>query len=55
MPERVPAIKVLLLASAVEARKTAPLRYVTKAMQEVARVGRTSVTVKVMVEGRPSP
>ena len=56
MPERVPAIKVLLLpkdtnalgtifggvilshidlASAVEARKTAPLRYVTKAMREV--------------------
>jgi acyl-CoA thioesterase YciA len=55
-PERVPAIKVLLLpkdtnalgtifggvilshidlASAVEARKTAPQRYVTKAMREV--------------------
>jgi acyl-CoA thioesterase YciA len=56
------------LASAVEARKTAPLRYVTKAMREVefhapvfvgdivsfytetARVGRTSITVKVLVE-----
>ena len=56
------------LASAVEARKTAPLRYVTKAMREVEfhapvflgdivsfytetlRVGRTSVTVKVLVE-----
>ena len=89
MPERVPAIKVLLLpkdtnalgtifggvilshidlASAVEARKTAPLRYVTKAMREVEfhapvflgdivsfytdtlRVGRTSITVKVLVE-----
>jgi acyl-CoA thioesterase YciA len=56
MPERVPAIKVLLLpkdtnalgtifggvilsnidlASAVEARKAAPRRYVTKAMREV--------------------
>lgn len=56
MPERVPAIKVLLLpkdtnaygtifggvilshidlASAVEARKVAPRRYVTKAMREV--------------------
>ncbi len=56
MPDRVPAIKVLLLpkdtnalgtifggvilshidlASAVEARKTAPRRYVTKAMREV--------------------
>jgi acyl-CoA thioesterase YciA len=56
MPERVPAIKLLLLpkdtnamgtifggvilshvdlASAVEARKTAPRRYVTKAMREV--------------------
>ena len=56
MPERIPAIKLLLLpkdtnaygtifggvilsnvdlASAVEARKTAPLRYVTKAMREV--------------------
>ena len=56
MPDRVPAIKVLLLpkdtnalgtifggvilsnidlASAVEARKTAPHRYVTKAMREV--------------------
>ncbi len=89
MPERVPAIKVLLLpkdtnalgtvfggvilshidlASAVEARKTAPLRYVTKAIREVefhapvflgdivsfytetTRLGRTSVTVKVLVE-----
>jgi acyl-CoA thioesterase YciA len=89
MPDRVPAIKVLLLpkdtnalgtifggvilshidlASAVEARKTAALRYVTKAMREVEfhapvfvgdivnfytetlHVGRTSVTVKVMVE-----
>jgi acyl-CoA thioesterase YciA len=56
------------LASAVEARKTAPLRYVTKAMREVefhapvfvgdivsfytetSRVGRTSITVKVLVE-----
>jgi acyl-CoA thioesterase YciA len=56
------------LASAVEARKTAPLRYVTKALREVefhapvfvgdivnfytetARVGRTSITVKVLVE-----
>ena len=56
------------LASAVEARKTAALRYVTKAMREVefhapvfvgdivsfytetVRVGRTSVTVKVLVE-----
>ena len=56
MPERIPAIKLLLLpkdtnvfgtifggvilsnidlASAVEARKTAPLRYVTRAMHEV--------------------
>jgi acyl-CoA thioesterase YciA len=89
MPDRVPAIKVLLLpkdtnalgtifggvilshidlASAVEARKTAPHRYVTKAMREVefhapvfvgdlvnfftetVRVGRTSITVKVVVE-----
>ena len=89
MPERVPAIEVLLLpkdtnalgtifggvilsnidlASAVEARKTAPHRYVTKAMREVdfhapvylgdivsfytetLRVGRTSITVKVLVE-----
>ena len=89
MPDRVPAIKVLLLpkdtnalgtifggvilshvdlASAVEARKTAPHRYVTKAMREVefhapvfvgdlvnfftetVRVGRTSITVKVIVE-----
>jgi acyl-CoA thioesterase YciA len=89
MPERVPAIKVLLLprdtnalgtifggvilshvdlASAVEARKTAPLRYVTRAIREVefhapvfvgdivsfytetVRVGRTSITVKVLVE-----
>lgn len=56
------------LASAVEARKTAPHRYVTKAMREVefhapvfvgdivnfftetVRVGRTSLTVKVLVE-----
>jgi acyl-CoA thioesterase YciA len=56
------------LASAVEARKLGPHRYVTKAMREVefhepvflgdivnfftetARVGRTSVTVKVSVE-----
>lgn len=56
------------LASAVEARKTAPLRYVTKAMREVefhspvfvgdivnfytetTRVGRTSITVHVLVE-----
>jgi acyl-CoA thioesterase YciA len=56
------------LASAVEARKAAPLRYVTKAMREVefhqpvflgdivsfytetVRIGRTSITVKVMVE-----
>ena len=56
------------LASAVEARKTAPRRYVTKAMREVefhepvflgdvvnfftrtARVGRTSITVRVSVE-----
>ena len=56
------------LASAVEARKTAPHRYVTRAMHEVEfhepvflgdivsfytetlRVGRTSVTVRVLVE-----
>jgi acyl-CoA thioesterase YciA len=56
------------LASAVEARKAAPLRYVTRAMREVefhepvfvgdivsfytetVRVGRTSVTVRVLVE-----
>ena len=56
------------LASAVEARRTAPLRYVTRAMHEVefhepvfvgdavsfytetVRVGRTSVTVRVLVE-----
>jgi acyl-CoA thioesterase YciA len=56
------------LASAVEARKTAPHRYVTKFMREVEfhapvfvgdlvnfftetiRVGRTSITVKVLVE-----
>ena len=56
------------LASAVEARKTAARRYVTKAMREVefhepvflgdivnfltstVRVGRTSITVKVIVE-----
>ncbi|HEX4916001.1 MAG TPA: hotdog domain-containing protein [Vicinamibacterales bacterium] len=89
MPDRIPAIKVLLLpkdtnalgtifggvilshvdlASAVEARKTAPHRYVTKAMNavefhapvfvgdlvnfftETVRIGRTSITVKVVVE-----
>ena len=89
MPDRIPAIKVLLLpkdtnalgtifggvilahvdlASAVEARKAAPHRYVTKAMNavefhapvfvgdlvnfftETVRVGRTSITVKVIVE-----
>ena len=56
------------LASAVEARKISPHRYVTRAMREVefhapvfvgdivnfytetTRVGRTSVTVKVVVE-----
>ena len=56
------------LASAVEARKTAPRRYVTKAMREVefhepvlvgdvvnfftetVRVGRTSLTIRVLVE-----
>jgi acyl-CoA thioesterase YciA len=56
------------LASAVEARKTAAMRFVTKAMREVefhapvflgdivsfytetTRVGRTSITVKVLVE-----
>ena len=56
------------LASAVEARKVAPHRYVTRAMREVefhepvylgdivslftetVRVGRTSVTVRVLVE-----
>lgn len=56
------------VASAVEARKIAPRRYVTKAMREVdfhqpvfvgdlvnfftetLRVGRTSVTVRVVVE-----
>jgi acyl-CoA thioesterase YciA len=56
------------LASAVEARKVAPHRYVTKAMREVefhepvflgdivsfftetVRVGRTSITVRVIVE-----
>ncbi len=56
------------LASAVEARKTAPLRYVTRAIREVefhapvfvgdivnfytetARIGRTSITVNVLVE-----
>lgn len=56
------------IASAVEARKAAPHRYVTKAMREVEfhqpvfvgdivnfftetlRVGRTSVTVRVVVE-----
>ena len=89
MPERVPAVKVLMLpkdtnaigtifggvilsnidlASAVEARKAAPLRFVTKAMREVefhepvflgdivsfytetVRIGRTSITVRVLVE-----
>ena len=57
------------LASAVEARKVAPHRYVTKAMREVefhepvfsatrqflhrdVRVGRTSVTVRVLGRGR---
>jgi acyl-CoA thioesterase YciA len=88
-PERIPAIKVLLLpkdtnglgtifggviasymdlASAVEARKAGPHRYVTKAMREVefhepvfvddivsfftetVRIGRTSITVHVLVE-----
>lgn len=56
------------LASAVEARKTAPLRYVTRAMDQVefhqpvfvgdvvsfytetVRIGRTSITVRVLVE-----
>jgi acyl-CoA thioesterase YciA len=56
------------LASAIEARRVAPQRYVTKAMREVefhepvfvgdivsfyadaVRVGRTSVTVRVLVE-----
>ena len=56
------------LASAVEARKAAPHRYVTKAMREVdfhapvhlgdvvsfytetVRLGRTSITVRVLVE-----
>jgi acyl-CoA thioesterase YciA len=56
------------LASAVEARKTAPHRYVTRAMHEVEfhepvfvgdvvsfytetlRIGRTSITVRVLVE-----
>lgn len=89
MPDRIPAIKLVLLpkdtnaygtifggvilsnidlASAVEARKTAPHRYVTRAMREVefhepvflgdvvsfytetTRVGRTSITVRVLVE-----
>ena len=89
MPDRVPAIKVLLLpkdtnalgtifggvilshidlASAVEARKHANHRYFTQAMNavefhapvfvgdlvnfftETVRVGRTSITVKVVVE-----
>jgi acyl-CoA thioesterase YciA len=88
-PERIPAIKVMLLpkdtnalgtifggviashidlASAVEARKVASHRYVTKALREVefhepvfvgdivsfftetVRVGRTSITVRVLVE-----
>lgn len=64
------------LASAVEARKAAPLRYLTRAMHEVEfhepvflgdvvsfytetiRVGRTSITVRVLVEAerwRPAP
>src|ERR671928_136196 len=56
------------LASAIEARKIAPHRYVTKAMHEVefhepvyvgdivsfytetVRIGRTSITVRVLVE-----
>ncbi|MGE3275401.1 MAG: acyl-CoA thioesterase [Vicinamibacterales bacterium] len=56
------------LASAVEARKAAPHRYVTKAMRDIefhapvfvgdivnfftetVRIGRTSITVKVLVE-----
>ena len=89
MPERIPAIKLLLLpkdtnafgtvfggvilsnidlASAIEARAVAAHRYVTKAMNgvefhapvfvgdlvnfftETTRVGRTSITVKVVVE-----
>jgi acyl-CoA thioesterase YciA len=89
MPNRIPAIRVLLLpkdtnafgtifggvilsnidlASAVEARKLGAHRYVTKAMHEVEfhepvfvgdlvdfytetiRIGRTSVTVRVLVE-----
>ena len=83
MPDRIPAIRVLLLpkdmnaygtifggvilsnidlASAVEARRLAPHRFVTKAMHEVfvgdlvdfytetVRIGRTSVTVRVSVE-----
>jgi acyl-CoA thioesterase YciA len=89
MPNRIPAIRVLLLpkdtnafgtifggvilsnidlASAVEARKLGAHRYVTKAMREVEfheavfvgdlvdfytetiRIGRTSVTVRVLVE-----
>jgi acyl-CoA thioesterase YciA len=89
MPERLPAIKLVLLpkdtnaygtifggvilshidlASAVQARKTAPHRYLTRAMHEVEfhepvyvgdvvsfyadtiRVGRTSITVRVLVE-----
>jgi acyl-CoA thioesterase YciA len=89
VPERVPAIKVMLLpkdtnafgtifggvilshidlAAAVEARKMAPRRFVTRAMREVefhepvyvgdlisfytetVRVGRTSMTVRVLVE-----
>jgi acyl-CoA thioesterase YciA len=88
-PERIPAIKVIMLpkdtnalgtifggviaahidlASAVEARKAAPHRYVSKVMREVvfhepvfvgdivsfftetARIGRTSITVRVLVE-----
>ncbi len=65
------------LASAIEARRAGPHRFVTKAMREVefhepvfvgdivsfftetVRIGRTSVTVRVLVEaerwGAPSP
>jgi len=88
-PERIPAIKVMMLpkdtnalgtifggviashidlAAAVEARKAAAHRYVLKVMREVefhepvfvgdvvsfftetARIGRTSITVRVLVE-----
>ena len=89
MPERIPAIKLVLLpkdtnaygtifggvilsnidlASAVEARKAGPHRFVTRALHEVefhepvhlgdivsfytetVRIGRTSITVRVLVE-----